>query len=230
MISNQAAARSHMADRLDSDLLRFISLNAATPGDRVPPLDVLGRELGLSVTKLREQLEVARQLGLVEVRPRSGIKSVEYNFLPAIRQSLLFGLAVNASLFKAYGELRNHTEAGFFKEAVALLSSADKEELRSLVAEAQQKLQGNPVRIPHQEHRQLHVGMFRRLENPFVIGLLEAYWEAYEAVELNVFSDYNYLERVWDFHARIVECICADQLDAGLALLVEHAQLLRDRV
>ncbi len=219
-----------MADRLDSDLLRFISLNAATPGDRVPPLDVLGRELGLSVTKLREQLEVARQLGLVEVRPRSGIKSVEYNFLPAIRQSLLFGLAVNASLFKAYGELRNHTEAGFFKEAVALLSSADKEELRSLVAEAQQKLQGHPVRIPHQEHRQLHVGMFRRLENPFVIGLLEAYWEAYEAVELNVFSDYNYLERVWDFHARIVECICADQLDAGLALLVEHAQLLRDRV
>ena len=88
----------------------------------------------------------------------------------------------------------------------------------------------NRARIPHQEHRQLHVGMFRRLENPFVIGLLEAYWEAYEAVELNVFSDYNYLERVWDFHARIVECICADQLDAGLALLVEHAQLLRDRV
>ena len=230
MIGNQVGARSHVADHIDSELLKFISLNAATPGDRVPPLDVLSRELGLSVTKLREQLEVARQLGLVEVRPRSGIKSVEYNFLPAIRQSLLFGLALNGNLFKAYGELRNHTEAGFFTEAVARLTSADKEELRSLVAAAQQKLQGHPVRIPHQEHRQLHVGMFRRLENPFVIGLLEAYWEAYEAVELNVFSDYNYLERVWDFHARIVECICADQLDAGLALLVEHAQLLRDRV
>jgi len=230
MIGSQVGARSHVADHLDSELLKFISLNAATPGDRVPPLDVLSRELGLSVTKLREQLEVARQLGLVEVRPRSGIKSVEYNFLPAIRQSLLFGLALNGNLFKAYGELRNHTEAGFFKEAVARLTSADKEELRSLVAAAQQKLQGHPVRIPHQEHRQLHVGMFRRLENPFVIGLLEAYWEAYEAAELNVFSDYNYLERVWDFHARIVECICADQLDAGLALLVEHAQLLRDRV
>ena len=184
-----ASATKERSSSLSAELSSATaSLNAATPGDRVPPLDVLGRELGLSVTKLREQLEVARQLGLVEVRPRSGIKSVEYNFLPAIRKSLLFGLAVNASLFKAYGELRNHTEAGFFKEAVALLSSADKEELRSLVAAAQQKLQGHPVRIPHQEHRQLHVGMFRRLENPFVIGLLEAYWEAYEAVELNVFA------------------------------------------
>ena len=96
MIGNQVGARSHVADHLDSELLKFISLNAATPGDRVPPLDVLSRELGLSVTKLREQLEVARQLGLVEVRPRSGIKSVEYNFLPAIRQSLLFGLALIA--------------------------------------------------------------------------------------------------------------------------------------
>jgi len=38
------------------------------------------------------------------------------------------------------------------------------------------------------------------------------------------------LERVWDYHARIVECICAERLDEGLALLVEHAQLLRDRV
>ena len=230
MISNQTLTHSHVADRLDSELLKFISTHAATPGDRVPPLDVLSRELGLSVTKLREQLEVARQLGLVEVRPRSGIKSVEYNFLPAIRQSLLFGLALNANLFQAYGELRNHTEAGFFKEAVARLTTADREQLRSLVAAAQEKLQGHPVRIPHQEHRQLHIGMFRRLENPFVIGLLEAYWEAYEAVELNVFSDYKYLERVWDYHARIVECICAERLDEGLALLVEHAQLLRDRV
>ena len=40
----------------------------------LPALTTLGQELGISVASLREQLEVARALGFVEVRPRIGIR------------------------------------------------------------------------------------------------------------------------------------------------------------
>ena len=71
------------------------------------------------MSKLREQLEVARHLGFVEVKPRSGIQCSEYTFLPAIKQSLLFALALDGNLFGAFSALRHHVEVSFFPEAVA---------------------------------------------------------------------------------------------------------------
>ena len=47
--------------------------------DRLPSLNALSAELGVSVARLREQLEVAKALGLVEVRPRTGIRRLPYS-------------------------------------------------------------------------------------------------------------------------------------------------------
>ncbi len=71
--------------------------------------------------------------------------------------------------------------------------------------------------------------IFRRLENPFVLGLLEAYWAAYEAVGLNLFADYRYLETVWTYHQQIVDAICTEDYEAGYQALVDHKDLLYHR-
>ena len=218
-----------LLDRLDSDLLRYIVAHSLQPGDRLPPLEELSAELKLSIGKLREQLEVARSLGLVEVRPRTGIRLTEYSFLPAVRFSLLYALADNPAQFEAFSTLRHHIEASFWHEAVALLTPQDHADLRELVRRAWAKLDGQPIQIPHAEHRDLHLIIFRRLENPFVKGLLEAYWEAYEAVGLSLYSDYEYLREVWRYHEAIVDAMIAGDVDKGYALLVKHTSLLRYR-
>ncbi len=218
-----------IASKIDSDFLRYLVTNACRPGDRLPPLEKLKLQLGLSMSKLREQLEVARHLGLVEVKPRSGIQCSEYTFLPAIKLSLLFALALDSNLFGAFSALRHHVEVSFFPEAVAQLTNADKSALNYLVQAARRKLDGEPIRIPHQEHRALHMGIFQRLQNPFVHGLLEAYWEAYEAVELNVYADIDYLREVWDYHAQIVAGIINGDITSARRALVEHTELLRAR-
>lgn len=218
-----------LLDKLDSDLLRYIVARGFKPGDRLPPLEELSGELKISIGKLREQLEVARSLRLVEVRPQTGIRLTEYSFLPAIRLTLIYALARDPAQFEAFGVLRNHIEAGFWHEAVTLLTAEDQAELRELVRRAWDKLNGPPIQIPHAEHRDLHLTIFRRLENPFVKGLLEAYWEAYEAVGLNVYSDYQYLREVWTYHAAIVDAITDGNLDKGYELLVKHTSLLRYR-
>jgi DNA-binding FadR family transcriptional regulator len=121
-------------------------------------------------------------------------------------------------------------EAAFWYEAVAKLTHGDKTELKNLIARAFDKLQGSPIRVPHEEHRNLHLLIFIRLENPFVTGILEAYWDAYENVGLNVFTGgYEYLQEVWQYHQRMVDAICSGNYEEGYGALIAHTDLLYHR-
>ena len=218
-----------MLRNTESDLLAYIVERGLQPGDRLPPLEELSDELQISIGKLREQLEVARTMGMVEVKPRTGIRVSPFSFLPAVRFSLLCALAQDRKLFDAFSELRNHVEFAFFHEAVSLLTDEDCAGLRSLIESAFAKLEEHPPRIPHAEHRELHLAIYRRLDNPFVKGLLEAYWDAYEAEGLSVFSDYDYLHEVWTYHEGIVNAVIAGDVDEAYRLLVQHTKLLQKR-
>ena len=213
-----------------SEFLRYLAQHGDANGQQLPALNELSRELGVSIASLREQLEVARALGLVEVRPRTGTKRLPYTFTPAVRQSLRYALILNNEYFQKYSELRKHIESAYWYEAIKLLTDDDKLELQSLLARAKEKLHGSPIQIPHEEHRKLHLVIYRRLENPFVTGLLEAYWDAYEAVGLNVFTGgLSYLEDVWEYHTQMVEAICNNDYEAGYQALIQHTDLLYHR-
>jgi DNA-binding FadR family transcriptional regulator len=125
--------------------------------------------------------------------------------------------------------LRNHIEASFWSEAVALLLPEDHARLQELVHSAWDKLRGDPIQIPHAEHRDLHLTIYSRLDNPFVRGVLEVYWEAYEAVGLSVYADYAYLREVWEFHQKMVDAIVEGNPEIGYQALVAHTDLLQAR-
>ena len=215
-------------DRL-SDFMRYLASDETQEGDRLPPIAELSQKIGISVASLREQLEVARAMGLVEVRPRTGIRRLPYTFKPAVLQSLIYALSIEPDTFTAFSDLRNHIESTYWYRAVGLLTPEDHNDLRCLVARAYEKLRGEPVQIPHVEHRQLHLTIYSRLKNPFVIGLLEAYWEIYEAVGLDVYTDLAYQERVWDYHNRMVEAICTHNFNVGYEAMMEHMDLIFQR-
>jgi DNA-binding FadR family transcriptional regulator len=212
-----------------SEFFRYLASHSDAENG-LPSLSELGLELGVSLASLREQLEVARALGLVEVRPRTGTRRLPYSFKPAVKQSLGYALALNNDHFRKFADIRNHLEASYWYEAVEKLIKEDKQELQSLIARAWEKIKGTPVQVPHEEHRKLHLIIFSRLDNPFVTGLLEAYWEAYEEVGLNVFAGgYEYLQEVWRYHQQMVESINNGKHKAGYEALVKHIDLLYHR-
>ena len=211
-----------------NQFVRFLATRT-TPGEHLPSLEVLGGRLGVSKGKLREQMEVARCLGLIEVRPHTGIRRADYSFVPAVRESLNYAVSTDPSLFDLYGELRIKVEMSFLHEAASRLWAEDHEHLRELIAKAREKLATHPVRIPHEEHRQLHLTIFSRLGNPFVLGLLQAYWDTYEAVGLSLYADLAYLQKVWDYHERMVEAIGRGDFAAAERALLDHTRLLRHR-
>lgn len=213
---------------LDSELLDYMIRSGFQPGDRLPTIHELQSpdHLGISISKVREQLEVARALGLVEVRSKTGMRMREYSFAPPIHLSLFFALALDPRHFEMFSSLRNHLEVSFWDEACLLLTDEDKAEMRGCVDHALAKLNGNPIRIPNDEHRSFHLIVFRQLNNPFVMGILESYWDAYAAVELNRYADYRYLREVWQYHERILNAIETGHIEQARLLFVEHTQLI----
>ncbi len=209
-----------------SEFFLFLLQNSETGNEKLPSLKDLSTELGLSISRLREQLEVAKVLGLVDVRPRLGIRPLPYSFTPAVDASLCYAIQFDNKYFEKFVDLRRHLEYAYFPQAVDLLQESDHQVLRQLVQDAWKKLRGSPVRIPHDEHRQLHLTIFNRLNNIFVSGLLEAYWDAYEAVGLNVYADLEYLEQVWTYHEQLAEAAITKDKSRGLKVLHEHFDLM----
>lgn len=212
--------------KLDSAFLQYLIDHQVRPGEGLPPLSDISSELGISVGKLREQLEVARSLGYVSVRPRLGIQREPFSFSAAILKSVLFSIGCGEAEFVQFSQLRQEVEASFWHEAVIKLTADDLELLQDILNRAWGKLRGEPVHVPNGEHRQLHLAMFRRLENPFVTGLLEAYWDAYEASELTRYAHYEYWLEVWEYHERIVQALQNGDYEVSRQLLIEHFSLL----
>jgi DNA-binding FadR family transcriptional regulator len=218
------------ATHLESPFLQYLIHHNLGVGERLPTLQELGGELGVSVGKLREQLEVARCLGLVSVRPRLGIQREPFDFGTVVREGMMFALASGEGSFEQVSQMRQVLEVGLWDTAVAALTAEDIAQLRQLVASAWDKLRGEPVHIPTAEHRALHLTIFGRLNNPFVQGLLNSYWEAYEAYQLTRFTQYTYWVAAWNYHEQIVEALAEGEIARSKQLLVEHFALLRPAV
>lgn len=211
-----------------SELLKYLSLSIHDD-NRLPSLPILSEELGISISSLREQLEVARSLGFVEVRQKTGIKRLPYVFKPAVSQSLAYAVAINPDLFKYYSDLRKRLEMAYWYEAVNRLQKKDYEYLLKLTSSAIDRMEGEPIQIPHREHREFHLLIYSRTNNVFVTGLLESYWDIYEAIGLSVYTDLKYLKQVWEYHQRIINSISVGDFEGGYWALVEHFGLLEQR-
>lgn len=215
------------AVKLDSDLLQYIVDRQVQPGARLPTLTELSAELNVSVSKVREELEVARTLGLVQVKPRTGSLVQAYDFTPAATLSVLYAIGQDPAHFHHFADLRKHLELSYWTEAVACLTPDDVLALRQILDRAAEKLTHVPIEVPVEEHCQLHLLFFRHLANPFVQGLLAAYWTAYKTFGIALHAPLSYHREVWAYHERMVDCVARGDYEGGRRLLQEHMALLR---
>jgi DNA-binding FadR family transcriptional regulator len=214
---------------LQSDILRFIVESGYKPGDLLPTIQELSRELGASVPKVRESMELARALGLVEVKPGRGTMVNDYTFVPAATLSALYAIGQDWESFEHLRIFRTAIEVSFWEEAARQLTPDDCADLRRLITVALDRLGRQPIQVPVIEHRTYHLTIFKHLENPFVLGTLEAFWEAYEAFGLHLYADLDYHRKVWKYHRQIVDAIERGDIEESRQLFVEHTGLIRHR-
>lgn len=215
-------------------LNRFLSnfmLYLANKGEeeQLPSLSEISQALDISLPLVREQMEVARSLGLIEVRTKRGIKKLPYTFKPALELSLAYAVSNDQKNFDLYADLRSHLEESYWYEAVSKLQDEDKNDLKLIISRAKEKLAHKPLVVPHVEHRELHMTIYKRILNPFVKGILETYWDIYEAIGLGVYEDESYLLQVWNYHERMVNAIIKMEFSEGYQSMVSHLDLIHQR-
>lgn len=218
---------------VNSTLSPFMKYLASLPADapsRLPPLTQLSHQLNISVASLREQMEVARAMGIIEVHPRTGIHKVKFSFTHTVVMSLVYGNECGEDAFQQISDLRKHIESAYWQEAASQLSPVHIEQLNQLVEKAFQKLHARPPQIPVEEHKSFHLIMYQKVANPYVQGILEAYWILYELTGMAVYADLQYLEQVWHFHRRMVEALSRSEFDAGYRVFKDHIDLMSQRV
>ena len=222
-------------EQLDSEVLQYIVKERLQTKDgeelnKLPSLGDLAAQMRVSRGKLREELIAAQAFGVVEMRPGDGTYVRPFDFYAPVRTMVLYGIAGDKRSFDAYYRLRAQIEICFWTEAVRALTEEDHARLYQILEAAEARLGSKPVEIPHEEHRELHLTMYSRLENPFVLGLIAAYWDAYEAVGLHRYYDLSYFTRMWDWHREMVDAIVAGQYEQSKEILIRHFTLLEDRL
>ena len=212
-----------------SEFLLYLSSLPEDSIQRIPSLHQLSKLLGISVATLREQLEEARSLGLVEVRPKAGIKKLPYDFSKAIKPGLTYAVRAGSLSYHQFADLRRHLESAYFVEAAQTLTPFDIDRLNDLIKNARDGFRTTPGKVPAQEHREFHLSIYRNLKNQYLNGVLDAFWEVYHLSGMEIYPDVTYIDRVWQYHERIVEEIRARNYSLGLILLTEHMDLANQR-
>ena len=108
-------------DKLDSEFLNYLVANHVNPGDRLPALSEIGDGMGVSVGKLREQLAVARGMGIVSVKPRLGFQREPFNFAESVLPAVMFSLAYGEAEVYQRSRLRQASDVIFLNLSVSLL-------------------------------------------------------------------------------------------------------------
>jgi GntR family transcriptional repressor for pyruvate dehydrogenase complex len=197
---------------------------------KLPPMDELAEELGVSRGKLREELIAIQAYGIAEMRPGDGTYVRPFDFYTATRTLALYAIECDRKHFDQLYEVRIQLEFAFWERAARNLTQEDTARLQRIIERAEKKLHGIPVEIPHDEHREFHTIIFSRLENKFALGILKAYWDAYEAVGLHRYFELSYYESMWDSHRKMVEAIVEGRYEDGKEILAHHFTLLGDRL
>lgn len=212
-----------------SEFLSYIVSHERNGSGRLPPLSQISQETALGIGKLREQMAVARVLGLVEAAPRRGIQTLQYDFRPAARASLEAGMALDENCFLSFADLRISLEAFYWDRAVTALNADDLERLSQICNRAEDMLSSNPPEIPREEHRLFHLEIFCRLGNPFVRALLQTYWDVYQSVAPKYYEDMHHLQEIWSHHRNIVNSLLVGNVEAGRQENIRHMHLLEER-
>ena len=111
-------------------------------------------------------------------------------------------------------------------EAVPRLTPQDVKVLEALVVTAEHKISQTPIQRPDLDHRDFHLKIFSRLDNPVVSSVLEAYWDMY----LNSGMTITWIRLIWNgwsAHRELAEALAQRDFERGHQALVTHMDLMQ---
>jgi DNA-binding FadR family transcriptional regulator len=208
-------------------IAQFIRATNLQPGDRLPSERVLGIQLGVSRTVVREAVKMLATTGLVRARHGSGLYVGD-------RPHLLASAAVDLSMpvdpehMLSLFEFRMTLEMQTARLAAERITPRELRALEAAVVAYQRSVDSSPDQRVSDPDSEFHRGIAEATHNLFFVNSVTGVFQLQaHAVQMLIASVPGSLRVAAEQHAAIYEAIRMGQPDAAAAAMWEHVQTTR---
>jgi len=221
-VENRTLAPLSFQDRhslLLDRLKGYITHNHLQPGDKLPTEEVLGEQLGVSRTAVREALRGLEALGIVQAQQGVGRIVMPFSFEPVL-EALSYGLTLEDYSVLQVTDIRKSLDAYFIELSIANITEAQIEALDDIVKQMRRRNEADED-MEREDHA-FHEVLYRACGNPLALQLFEITWR----VRLAALSKSAALKEMppgtVEEHAELLEAIKAQDVGLARNLVVGH--------
>lgn len=224
--------RKLLRQSIQDQVEHYIIDHGYKTGDVLPAEAVLASELGISRPSLREAIRVLQTLGVVESRHGTGTFVGEFSLAP-----LVDGLAFNILIQDDESTVRIIRELLKVREILEkeLVSAAAVELTAEVIDELDEIVDRMELRAINKqefsrEDREFHDLLYRRLGNPLVVQLIQAFWDVFDRLRESLPDVIGDLGDIVANHQLIVDCLRRRDGQAAADAMSDHFDGIRNRV
>jgi DNA-binding FadR family transcriptional regulator len=167
--------RRLLHEGVQDELKRYIIENNLRPGAALPSEGELAERLGVGRNSVREAVKALEALGIIEVKVGSGLFVRAFSLDPLL-DNLTDLMLADVELLAEIREARRFLEVGMIENVIGAVDGAQLAHLRSILREWRE-VAGERGYSPDHD-RAFHHAVRENIDNGFVSGILERFWEA----------------------------------------------------
>lgn len=204
---------------VEQQLREFILSNKLVPGHKLPSESELSAELGVSRTAIREGFKSLEASGLINAQHGVGRFVGKFDS-DAIAGNLAVSLTIDRPSLQQILEIRKALETGFLSTAASLLKAEDFEALDRLVGRMSLKVKEPTTFLA--EDMEFHRILFSKLNNRFLLNILEIFWKVFIHIEEGTEHTAQQLTEAVNQHKGIVAALRKGKISRARDLLELH--------
>jgi DNA-binding FadR family transcriptional regulator len=212
--------RGQTLNKLAQDRVKnYITSQHLKPGDPLPPETQFASELGISRSSMREAIKSLESLGIIEVKHGSGIFVRGFNF-DSMMDLLLYSVDFDQNRIAEICKLRKWLETAAIVEVIDRITVKETHQIEALFERWEHKIVLNSPTA--NEDREFHQLLFSPLKNHSLMALLDIFWVAYHAVQVNqITTDLQPATTIQD-HRDILAAVLAHDTVRAQECLARH--------
>jgi DNA-binding GntR family transcriptional regulator len=200
-----------MAEAALERLREAIIMGELTPGTPLR-LEDLARQLGMSISPIREAVRQLEALGLAEHVPHHGAKVMGLD-VEELRELFAIRLALETMAVRRAAELVTEEEADSARRHLASYDEARRR---------------GDIRAAVREHRAFHFALYEAARSPWLLRLIRPAWDSCERYRPVLLAKGAVQDRHEELDVELVEACAAHDAERAAKALHDHLELAAD--
>ena len=221
-VRRKSSRAKKIYEQVAEHIKQMIEQGVLKPGDKLPPMNELAVEFGVSRATVREAFSSLVGMGLIDLRHGEG------TFVQKIDVQTMVTEPMNAALLLGWSDLQQLMEVRRLLETGIVgcaCERASEEDLRA-IADAMERMGRAQEQLEEQVSAdlQFHMAIAQASGNDVLINLMNTLAEGIRSFLRTVWAEEGQEQRLLDEHRELYEAIAARDRQRAAQLLLAHLE------